>query len=67
MIVRTLFGLAVLTLNINKETNKQPKYIFIYRASWITLYVESCEDKLDDSVSLKHVYDKVPVFLEFFF
>jgi len=30
-----------------------------YRTSWITLYVESCEDKLDDSVSLKQVYDKV--------
>merc|ERR1719312_1442172 len=30
-----------------------------YRTSWITLYVESCEDKLDDSVSLKQVYDKI--------
>jgi len=30
-----------------------------YRTSWITLYVEACEDKLDDSVSLKQVYDKI--------
>jgi len=30
-----------------------------YRTSWITLYVEACEDKLDDNVSLKHVYDKI--------
>jgi len=30
-----------------------------YRTSWITLYAETCEDKLDDSVSLKQVYDKV--------
>ena len=30
-----------------------------YRASWITLYVESCEDKLDDNMSIKHIYDKI--------
>jgi len=30
-----------------------------YHTSWITLFVEHSEDKLDDSVSLKQVYDKV--------
>ena len=30
-----------------------------YHTSWITLLVEHSEDKLDDSVSLKQVYDKV--------
>merc|ERR1719186_798329 len=30
-----------------------------YHTSWITLFVEHSEDKLDDGVSLKHVYDKV--------
>jgi len=30
-----------------------------YRTSWITLYVETCEDNLDDNFSLKQVYDKV--------
>ena len=30
-----------------------------YHTSWVTLFVEHSEDKLDDSVSLKQVYDKV--------
>ena len=30
-----------------------------YRTSWITLFVDHSEDKLDESMSLKQVYDRV--------
>ena len=30
-----------------------------YRTSWVTLYVELAEDKLEDSLPLKQVYDRV--------
>jgi hypothetical protein len=33
--------------------------LFCIRTSWITLFVETCEDGVDDSWPLKTIYDKV--------